>query len=106
VEQADDKLVLWLVGGGPLESRLRGEVARLGLADRVVFAGPRIQPELPDWYRAADLTVLPSLSEGMPNVLLESLACGTRSLRARRGGTRIGGGWRSRPAGEPTPGSH
>jgi glycosyltransferase involved in cell wall biosynthesis len=101
----DDKLaVLWLVGGGPLESRLRGEVARLGLADRVVFAGPRIQPELPDWYRAADLTVLPSLSEGMPNVLLESLACGTPFVASDVGGVReiASGGGDLVPPGEPS----
>ena len=100
----DNQTVLWLVGGGPLESRLRGEAARLGLADRVVFAGARLQPELPDWYRAADLTVLPSLSEGMPNVLLESLACGTPFVASDVGGVReiASGGGDLVPPGEPS----
>ena len=42
--------------------------------------------DLPDWYRAADLTVLPSVSEGVPNVLLESIACGTPFVASRVGG--------------------
>jgi glycosyltransferase involved in cell wall biosynthesis len=41
---------------------------------------------LPDWYRAADLTVLPSLSEGIPNVLLESMASGTPFVATSVGG--------------------
>src|SRR5262249_51981196 len=41
---------------------------------------------LPDWYRAADLTVLPSHSEGVPNVLREALACGTPFVASRVGG--------------------
>jgi glycosyltransferase involved in cell wall biosynthesis len=45
------------------------------------------QRQLPDWYRAADLTVLSSHSEGIPNVLRESLACGTPFVATRVGGT-------------------
>jgi len=41
---------------------------------------------LPDWYRAADLTVLPSRSEGLPNVLRESLACRTPFVASNVGG--------------------
>ena len=85
---------------------LRGLAARLGLGSAVVFAGPRSQAELADWYRAADVTVLPSLSEGIPNVLLESLACGTPFVASDVGGVReIDGGPTCDlvPPGQPAP---
>jgi teichuronic acid biosynthesis glycosyltransferase TuaC len=70
-----------LVGGagaeGAMERDLRDLAARLGVADRLVFAGPRRRDELAAWYSAADLSVLASAHEGCPNVVLESLACGT-----------------------------
>ena len=68
---------LCLVGSGPELGRLSRLAERAGLAGTVVLPGSRPQEELADWYRAADVTVLPSRSEGIPNVLLESLACGT-----------------------------
>jgi glycosyltransferase involved in cell wall biosynthesis len=52
----------------------------------VTFAGYVPHADLPDWYRAANLTVLPSRSEGVPNVLLESIACGTPFVASRVGG--------------------
>jgi glycosyltransferase involved in cell wall biosynthesis len=51
-----------------------------------VFAGVVQHGDLPDWYRAADVTVLPSRSEGVPNVLLESTACGTPFVASDVGG--------------------
>jgi teichuronic acid biosynthesis glycosyltransferase TuaC len=70
-----------IVGGagaeGAMESELRSLAERLGIADRVIFAGPRVRSELAAWYGAADLFVLASSHEGCPNVVLEALACGT-----------------------------
>lgn len=80
--------LLYLVGDGPLRASLQGQARRLGLGSQVQFVGARPQDELADWYRGADLTVLPSLSEGIPNVLLESLACGTPFLASDVGGVR------------------
>jgi teichuronic acid biosynthesis glycosyltransferase TuaC len=77
---------LYLVGDGPLRGELETAAARLGLAGAVSFLGARPQAELPDWYRAADVTVLPSRSEGLPNVLRESLACGTPFVASNVGG--------------------
>src|SRR5207248_2291820 len=77
---------LYLVGGGPLRQALEAQARQLGLADSVCFPGPRPHEQLPDWYRAADLTILPSRSEGLPNVLRESLACGTGFVASRVGG--------------------
>lgn len=70
-----------IVGGagaeGAQEDELRRLAERLGVADRVIFAGPQKREALAAWYSAADLSVLASAHEGCPNVVLESLACGT-----------------------------
>jgi len=77
---------LYLLGDGPLRSDLVARTEALGISARVTFVGPKLHDELPDWYRAADLTVLPSRSEGLPNVLRESLACGTPFVASNVGG--------------------
>ena len=77
---------LLLVGTGPLEDYLRRKCRARGLQDRVSFMGPIMHDALPDWYRAADLTVLPSWSEGIPNVLLESMATGVPFVASNVGG--------------------
>jgi teichuronic acid biosynthesis glycosyltransferase TuaC len=84
---------LHLVGDGPLRPSLQAESESRGLSGRVSFAGSVVHEQLPDWYRAADLTLLPSRSEGLPNVLRESLACGTPFVASRVGGIpEIAGG--------------
>jgi glycosyltransferase involved in cell wall biosynthesis len=77
---------LYLVGGGPLRAALEADVMQSGLAGQITFLGSKPPDQLPDWYRAADVTVLPSRSEGLPNVLRESLACGTRFVASDVGG--------------------
>ena len=68
---------------GPAGRGGGGRPARLGPRR---FTGMVPHDQLPDWYRAADLTVLSSYSEAMPNVLRESLACGTPYVSTRVGG--------------------
>jgi glycosyltransferase involved in cell wall biosynthesis len=66
---------LAVLGEGPQEAELKAQAARLGIAQHVDFLGFQ---ECPWPYLAnADLFVLPSRFEGMPNALLESLALGT-----------------------------
>jgi glycosyltransferase involved in cell wall biosynthesis len=77
---------LYLVGDGAGRGVLEAQAARLGLESVVRFVGRVEQAGLPDWYRAADLSVLASRSEGVPNVLRESLACGTPFVATRVGG--------------------
>ena len=52
------------------------------------FVPPVPQAELPDWYRAADVTVVPSYSESFGLVAIESQACGTPVVAASVGGLR------------------
>jgi teichuronic acid biosynthesis glycosyltransferase TuaC len=77
---------LYLVGEGLLREELMAQTEAHDLVTHITFVGPRAHDELPDWYRAADLTVLPSRSEGLPNVLRESLACGTPFVASNVGG--------------------
>jgi glycosyltransferase involved in cell wall biosynthesis len=77
---------LYLVGGGSLRQNLQTICQERGLSERVTFVGPVLHENLVDWYRAADYMVLPSYSEGVPNVLRESLACGTPFVASRVGG--------------------
>jgi glycosyltransferase involved in cell wall biosynthesis len=77
---------LHLVGDGKLRGDLMQKVARAGLKERVRFHGTQPHASLPDWFRGADLVVLASRSEGIPNVLLEAAACGTPFVATRVGG--------------------
>lgn len=66
---------LALLGEGDHRQRLQRQVQEAGLSDQVRLPGFRVDAAA--WYRTADVFVLPSLVEGMPNVLLEAMACGT-----------------------------
>jgi glycosyltransferase involved in cell wall biosynthesis len=77
---------LAVIGEGVLAPTLRQVAEELGVADRVHFAGLVPEPELVDWYRAADLFVLPTAAyEGFGLVTAEALASGTPVI-----GTPIG----------------
>ena len=68
---------LAIVGDGPERPLIEALARKLRVSDRVRFLGRQPQESLPRIYSAADLLVHPSLREGWPNVLLESMACGT-----------------------------
>jgi teichuronic acid biosynthesis glycosyltransferase TuaC len=70
-------LNLVIVGEGPERARLTTLAAKLGVAERVRFAGAVPQTDLPLYYSAADALILASSREGWANVLLEAMACGT-----------------------------
>ncbi len=75
-----------IAGNGHLKADLESQIRTFGLGARVRLVGQIPQERLPHWYRAANLVVLPSRSEGVPNVLLEAAACGTPCVATRVGG--------------------
>jgi glycosyltransferase involved in cell wall biosynthesis len=77
---------LAIVGQGSLRVTLEKLARELGIDRKVKFHGTIPQVDLPRWYRAADVFILPSHSEGVPNVLLEASACGTPWVASRVGG--------------------
>lgn len=77
---------LCIIGAGPLRDELQAHIERLGLAREVKLLGALPQDQLAAWYGAADMLVLASEREGWPNVLLESMACGTPVVATAVGG--------------------
>jgi glycosyltransferase involved in cell wall biosynthesis len=67
-------ICLRLIGNGPDEASLKDEVARRGLGHQVIFEGPVNQDRILEFYRRADLFVLPSFAEGIPIALMEAMA--------------------------------
>jgi glycosyltransferase involved in cell wall biosynthesis len=67
------KLLVWLLGTGPLEQEFQGFVRQRGLTGHVRLEG--FQPNPYTFFRVADLFCLPSVYEGMPNALVEAMAC-------------------------------
>jgi len=68
---------LVIVGEGPERGAIEARAREHHVSNRVRLLGHIPQGRLPEIYSAADLLVLPSRREGWPNVLLESMACGT-----------------------------
>jgi teichuronic acid biosynthesis glycosyltransferase TuaC len=78
--------ILYLIGSGPDEQKIKEEVKKLNLNKYIKVIGSKPHSEIPFWMNAADLFLLPSYFEGNPTVMFESLACGTPFI-----GTNVGG---------------
>jgi glycosyltransferase involved in cell wall biosynthesis len=73
-----------IIGDGPDRGKLEAQCARLGIGPMITFVGHQRDMRLV--YRALDLLVIPSRSEGLPNVLLESLHVGVPVVATAVGG--------------------
>ena len=79
---------LLIVGQGPQRADLEALAAAMEVADRVRFLGQRPHADLPALLAAADVMVLASQREGLANVWVEALACGTPLVITDVGGAR------------------
>ena len=83
------RIVFLVVGKGPDMESIKLQAAQLGIEANFRLAGFVSDEDLPSYYNAADLFVLPSKSgEGLPLVALEAMACGLPVIATDVGGIR------------------
>lgn len=75
-----------VAGDGDDRARLEALARAAGVAQAVRFAGAIAHDELPDFYRLADVFVMPSTGEGFGIVFLEAIACGVPAIGAAGNG--------------------
>ncbi len=75
-KQVQRPFIIHIVGDGPDKDVLVQKIENLGLREYFRFYGYVEHGKLPEYYLDADLFVLPSLAEGMPNVVLEAMGSG------------------------------
>lgn len=76
--------ILIIIGTGPDEDKIKNLVLKLGMNNNIRFLGH--SSEVAKYYQTSDIFVLPSYAEGMPNSLLEAMACGLPVIASRIGG--------------------
>ena len=79
-------LKAYIIGEGSLRSELEALRRRTHTEERVFLVGQKSNTDLYRWFSAADVSCLLSAREGWPNVVMESLACGTPVIATRVGG--------------------
>ncbi|MES3153828.1 glycosyltransferase [Sphingomonas faeni] len=79
-------VTLLIAGHGPARAALEALIVQLGVGDRVRLLGALPHADLPALIAAADVSALASESEGLANVWVESLACGTPIVITDAGG--------------------
>jgi glycosyltransferase involved in cell wall biosynthesis len=82
--QSFPKTQFVLVGDGAKRKEFEAQVAQLGLKENFLFLGRR--NDVPEILASSDIAVLPSRAEGLPNAVLEYLACGLPVVASALGG--------------------
>jgi len=82
------RLRAYIVGEGSERARLESQIREAGIAERVFLVGSKPNDELQAWFNAADVSCLASSREGWPNVVSESIACGTAVVATNVGGVQ------------------
>ncbi len=75
IAKEDSGVRLMMVGEGPLDGKIRRLSRKLKVSERVIFTGKITNEELPQYYSAADIFVMPSVYDNFPNSILEAMSC-------------------------------
>lgn len=73
---ADTTSVLLMAGKGPMQAEMKALAVSLGIGASVRQSGPLTSVQIAQHMAAADALCLSSVNEGLPNVILEAMACG------------------------------
>lgn len=87
LKKRDVEFTLYIIGQGPLKSKLENEVSNHGLDDSVKFLG--VRDDVTKIMASSDYMIMPSLHEGFPVVLIESQASGLPALISDRISTEV-----------------
>jgi glycosyltransferase involved in cell wall biosynthesis len=80
--RVEDDVTFFIAGEGPLDDEIRTYLDKHDVRNKVQLTGWIPHQKLPDYLTRLKLLVLPSYNEGLPNVMLEAMACGTPVLAA------------------------
>ncbi len=79
-------IIYTIIGDGPEKDSLKKQVSELKINEKIVFTGYLDQQEIRTHYLSADIFILPSLSEGIPKVILDAMATATPVISTSAGG--------------------
>ena len=77
----EDKIMLCIIGGGPVQEKLEQQAKDLGIGSMVVFTGAVPHDQMPPYYASCDVYVTASLSDTNSISMLEGMATGLPVLR-------------------------
>ncbi|MDD1775204.1 MAG: glycosyltransferase family 4 protein, partial [Methanobacterium sp.] len=84
--EKDPEVSFLIVGDGPLKSDIEAFINKYNLEHKVILVGRIPHNEMAKYLNEVKLIVIPSYTEGLPNVMLEAMACGTPVLATPVGG--------------------
>jgi glycosyltransferase involved in cell wall biosynthesis len=105
IAKAAPQVRLLIVGNGEEEQKIRSVLSREFASGIVHVQGSMSQDQLPRWYRAMDILVMPSRYETLSNAVLEAMACGVPFAASEVGGSKdlakTNAGWLFEPESVP-----